>query len=368
MFPLLYPASADLVIYEYNGYGFFNTCTQCDITEERNGEYILEMTISPSDNLAKTVSIGMIIKAKANQYDNPQLFYICQIVVDKIGNISIIANHVKYLHFQNCTLSESGFYSITANPKTIMNTLFEGLAFDNLFEFDSDITDEKEFVSGYSSVKKLGDVYGGSDGSLLDIFGGEYHFDNFKVELKKSRGRSTNYQVRFGSNISDYNQTITNDNVYTHIVFFAKIKAIDFVEKEYEIALEPMSTGLARTFKNVKKVDFTSEMSDYEVKPSTGLGYDDAKKQLQVLANEYLSKNTFTTEEVNITVTYMPELDNLQDIRLCDTVTVVHGKLGATTKSKVTKVVYDSIHERYKSVEFGEAKISLKNFIKNNRR
>ena len=52
-------------------------------------------------------------------------------------------------------------------------------------------------------------------------------------------------------------------------------------------------------------------------------------------------------------------IKTLELIGLCDTVTVIIEKLGIEVKAKIVKYAYDSIRERFDSVEIGEAKTNL---------
>lgn len=62
--------------------------------------------------------------------------------------------------------------------------------FDNNYVFSSDITNRKSINLGYTQVCTLGDFLGGLEGSLLDLFGGEYKWNNFNVSLLKIEGRN----------------------------------------------------------------------------------------------------------------------------------------------------------------------------------
>ena len=38
---------------------------------------------------------------------------------------------------------------------------------------------------------------GGTEGSILDVFGGEYEFDNYTIRLHKNRGRDTGIVIAY---------------------------------------------------------------------------------------------------------------------------------------------------------------------------
>lgn len=378
MLPRLYDAVASTTAYSDNGYGFFSTCSKCEVTEERNGVYSLSMTIAATDPLADTAITGMFIKAKANQYDNPQLFEICEISRDSNnGMININANHIKFLGLQNTPSNEGNFYKSiwTQTPEYIVsNLLKDSIIENNLFTFTSDITDKKSFDLNKAASKKFGDIFGNSEGSLLDIFGGEFHYDNFKIELLKSRGTDSGKKIMFGYNMSDYKQTMTNDNDYTHCIGYATLETDNEDGGPITLAGDPtVATKHPIVFPKVKLVDFTEKVknevgSDFKVRTNIGDDIDLITNLLMYFSNEYVIYNGWSAPSVNIAITYKPELDKLQDVKLCDTVTVCLNKKTQSIKSKITKVVYDSILERYTLIEVGEKALSLYDFLSKTRR
>lgn len=378
MLPRLYDAVASTTAYSDNGYGFFSTCSKCEVTEERNGVYSLSMTIAATDPLADTAITGMFIKAKANQYDNPQLFEICEISRDSNnGMININANHIKFLGLQNTPSNEGNFHNNiwTQTPEYIVNELLkDSIIENNLFTFTSDITEKKSIDLNKAASKKFGDIFGNSEGSLLDIFGGEFHYDNFKIELLKSRGTDSGKKIMFGYSMSDYKQTMTNDNDYTHCIGFATLETANEDGGPITLAGAPtISTKHSIVFPKVKLIDFTEKVknevgSDFKVRTDIGDDIDLVKSLLMYFSNEYVIYNGWSSPNVNIAITYKPELDKLQDVKLCDTVTVCIGRNAPSVKTKITKVVYDSILERYTLIEVGEKSLSLYDFLSKTRR
>lgn len=377
MMPRLYDAVADITAYDNNGYGFFSTCSKCEVTEERNGAYSLAMIISEKDQLANTAMVGMFVKAKSNQYDNPQLFEINEIIKDSSsGMITINANHIKFLGMQNTAANYTNYYcEYTETPEEIINYLLSNSIIENnLFTFESDITEKKTFDYSKVPSKKIGEICGNSEGSLLDVFGGEFHYDNFKIELLKSRGTDSGKKIMFGYNLSDYKQTITNDNDYTHCIGYATLDTVNNDKKTITLAGDPtVATKHSIIFPKVKLIDFTEKIktelgSDFKVRTNVGDDIELVKELLMYYSNEYIIFNGWSSPNVNIVITYKPEIDKLQDVKLCDTVTVCLNKKTQSIKSKITKVVYDSILERYTLIEVGEKALSLYDFLSKTRR
>lgn len=363
MLPRLYEPSENPESFKTNGLGFITDVAKCEVTEVINDTYTLALEVYPTDKLASKITVGMIIKAKANALDPPQLFEITRMVVGNDMKLNCTCQHIKSRAMKNCTLGGYG-HSMNGNPEEIMAEIYDDLAFENAFTFHSDITRVMEFSLGLTSVVKLGEIYGGNEGSLLSLFGGEYHFDNFDIYLLKERGRTTKKQIRYGVNISDYKQTITNENVYTHIMSFADTPTVSGSKQDHvSIVFGPYEVTTNRKLKNVLILDFTQDVKDsgIQVDPSTGLNYIYVERMLRYNLMAYNANHGTPSEKVSINVTYDSELDNLQDIMLCDTVDVLFGKY--KTRAKITKTVYDSIAERYTSVLIGDIQTSLYDLI-----
>lgn len=378
MLPRLYEASLDVSSYENNGYGFFRDCIKCEVTEELNGGYTLNMVIASTDRLANIVSENMIVKAKANAEDPPQLFEINKLVVKSNGEIEIQGQHIKYLLMQNCITS---WYSmadiiVEGTPQQVADEILDSLMFETPFEFFSDIKTINTFNFEDSQSQKLGDIFGGSDYSLLSVFGGDYHYDNFKIELLENRGTDSGYKLRFGHTMSDYEQTITNDTEYTHLIGFAKVSRSDVENGTLVISGMPVLSNSKRVFPKVKQIDFTSDIRDYfgsswKVDFKTGLHCQDTADKLFELTNKYLINNYNRKQavgECNITITYNSELDKMQHLKLGDTVKVCFGEDKNSLFARISKVTYNSLAERYTLIEVGEQKPSLLDFILNKRR
>lgn len=378
MLPRLYTASVDKAHYNNNGLGFLKDCTKCEITEERNGAYTLSMTVAATDPLIPKIAISQIIKAKANNEDNPQLFEITKIVVKSTGEYEITGQHIKYLYCQNCPETDGNYIDmiVKGTPTDVIKLVSEGgLMFESPFQFKSDIKQIKDFDLNDVKSGKIGDLLAGTDNSLVNVYEGEFHYDNFNVELLKSRGSDSGYRLMFGHNISDYTQTVTNDAEYSHIMGYAKITRSDDKDGYIVLTGDPVQSSTKRKFPKVKIIDFSSKIRDYfggdfKVNPQTGLHMSNIRDMLLNFTNEYMisDENCRTDAEVNIKVTYEPELDKMQNLKLCDTVNVCFNEYTPPIKAKISKVVYDSLAERYTLMEIGEQKVSLLNFIKNKRR
>lgn len=378
-----------------NGYGFFTTCAQCNVTEERNGEYYLEMSISINDRLAEKVAPNMWVQAKANNEDAPQFFEIYN--VERNNNIlTIQANHIKYLYYQNGFGNKNeedikagyiyGNTIISGTPTKIMETInSEYLFFVPLFKFSSDITAHKSVnLKGFFS-DNLGNFLSGSDGGMLDVFGGEYHYNNFSIELLKARGSTTNKFIRYGYNLGDFSQSASNADCYTHVVAFAEVKkmkmstGVTTEDNPVEIHGFPVQcVEKYSCFEKIKFIDanefiknyWDSSKFDYSEATIGALGenYETLVDYLTQAAENYVDSNPQNgLATVSFDISNEQELQSIQNLKLCDKVKVVFGD-GTFVESQITEVTYNSLTEKYNKMHVGEKTLSLADFILKRRR
>ena len=74
MIPALYNKSE--TTFTHNGVGLLSEAVKATVTEERNGSYELSLQYPITGRLYSEITEGAIIKAKANETSEPQLFRI----------------------------------------------------------------------------------------------------------------------------------------------------------------------------------------------------------------------------------------------------------------------------------------------------
>ena len=79
-----------------SGYGTLPDAISCEITEELNGAYLLELTYPGGGHNADKLALRNIIYVKANPYGNPDAFRITRIEKDIAGELAVSAQHVSY--------------------------------------------------------------------------------------------------------------------------------------------------------------------------------------------------------------------------------------------------------------------------------
>ena len=94
MIPVLHPA--DSTSWGSFGLGALSDAVSCEVTEERNGQYELEMMYPVSGQHYSDLELRAIILAKPNFNDNPQPFRIYNISKPLNGIVTVNAQHLCY--------------------------------------------------------------------------------------------------------------------------------------------------------------------------------------------------------------------------------------------------------------------------------
>lgn len=343
MNPILY--AADETSFTTNGIGVLSDCISCIITEERNGQYTLEMEYPSNGLWVDEIETGCIIKAKANDVDDPQLFQINDVVRTLTGINTIEAQHISYRLSGVPVLpfTAAGAAAALASIETYAVVTPTGFTFET----------DKNSVTSYSFPypRSARSILGGQEGSLLDQFGGEYHFDNFKVSLLTARGSNNGVTIRYGKNLTDIDQEV-DGAVYNGI--------LPYWYSEEDGAVYPTTPVVdgSPAVPCYEALDLTSE---FEEKPTAA--------QLTAKAEAMVSGigNPIETIEVSFITLHQVEeygsLAALEHVALCDTVTVIYPDLRINAKMKVVKTVYNALVEMYDEITLGTLQTTLADVI-----
>lgn len=350
MKPILFAKTA--TTFTTNGLGRLNFI-KCTVTEERNGQYILEGTIAEDEIHASSLEMGSIIVAKPNQTSALQAFRVHKLIKPINGIYEIAAQHISY----QLSFIPTMPFSITA-ASTACNSTLQALKSNAAescpFTFWTNVTT----VSSYKQTApaSIRSRLGGVEGSVLDQFGGEYEWDNYTVKLHSARGVQTpSVTLRYGKNITDLNQEEEINNVITGVCPYWMDSEGGNVVTLPEKTVDS-STASSYPFKRTIPLDLSS---DWEEAPT--------QAQLRARAQAYANSSGIGIPKVNIKVSFVNLADTeeykdvaaLQAVSLCDYVAVQFEKLGISTQAKVVKTVYNVLLDRYDSIEVGSLRSSL---------
>lgn len=348
MIPKLFAPSA--TSFTTNGIGSLTELISCEVTEERNGIYELEAQISIEARHYSEITHSAIIGAVPCDGGTVQGFRIYKITRPINGIVTIKARHI------------SGQLSnIPVRPFTAANVgaALAGLKNNSMQTNPFTFWTDKSTVAAYNQTKpeSVRARLGGQEGSVLDAFGGEYEWDNWTVRLWNNRGQDRAVTLMYGKNITDVRQEENIENTITGIVPFWAGGEDEVV---YYNGIVEADTVQNFPYRRTVVHDFSS---DFTEKPTA--------QQLKARAERYVIRNQIGIPHVSIKVSFVAlwqteeykDVAPLQEVKLCDYVTIIFEKLGITAKAKVVKTVYDVLNERYSSIELGDARQDFASYV-----
>lgn len=345
-----------------NGLGGLSDAVKCEIVEERNGSFELEMEYPVSGKRYPDLKLRRLIVAKPNPYASPQPFRIYHISKPMNGLITVQAEHISY------DMTGYPVRSFEAsNASDALTGLKDNSVTDCPFEFFTDVEEKVDFkMTKPASMRTL---LGGTDGSILDIYGGEYEFDGYRVILHANRGEDRGVAIRYGKNMTDLTQEENCSNVYTAVYPYFVYEEDSELEifKLKELPEKTIAVPGTFDFVRIYPLDVSGEWENsYEL-----IRHYPSDDEMRNITNKYISENRLGVPEVSLTVSFellsqskeYETLKFLETVHLCDIVRVEFPKLNINTTAKCIKTTYNALTEKYISIELGEVKSDLANTI-----
>ena len=350
MIPILYAANENT--FTTYGIGALSDAVSCVVTEERNGSYELILQYPITGKLYGEIQAERIIKAQAHPIGNHQLFRIYRMSKPIRGIVTVYAQHISYDLSGIPVAPFSQSYTATA----AMAYLFTGTAFTG----SSDKSGSQTVAC--TTPKSIRAMLGGTEGSLLDLWGGEFRWDNFTVYLNTARGSDKDVIIEYGKNLTDLLADHDLTDVYSELLPYATYMDASGVSHTVTGTAQSITSVITRKKSLIK--DFTYILGlDPEVVPTVN--------QINTAAQNYLSANPLGYETPSLTVSFVdgehganyPE--SAARIDLCDTVTIRYTALGVNVKAKVVKTEFDSLLERYTKLTIGKPRANMATTVAN---
>ncbi|HEM5165155.1 TPA: phage tail protein [Streptococcus suis] len=341
--------AADESLFEHNGLGILdNDLKKCHVEEELNNLYTLTAQYPLWAKFGKSIRNGMIIKAPTPNGD--QLFRIYQ-SKPSMGMLEIHAFHIFYdlaFNFVEDTniVSKSG--------QAWLQQLSQNTQYRHPFTFFSDIST----VAGSRVVRKncVEILLNTSlDNSFVNRFGGEILRDNFKVYFNRAIGENRGFKIRHKKNLKGYTANIDDKSVITRIMpigFDGLLLPEKYVDSP-RISDYP--------FPRIGKVEVDVKAAVGEnADAKDAIPLNEAYTKMRVLIKEQFGVIDVPTcsyevdfVELSKTKEYA-DFQNLETVRIGDTVTVSHDEDGFYVEAKVIRYEYDSLAGSLLRIEAGQ--------------
>lgn len=326
--------------------GILKDCLSCTVYEERNGSFYLEMTYPVGGKFAEYLQMYNVIICDAGTQLKNQQFRITRIKKTSDLIISVYAEHVSYITYG--LLVEP-----TVNKAYLYTAELLTLWYNNILNRPFDFNVVSNFSSNFLSkgVKWPGekflcarDILMGTEGSILDIVGGEYLFDNYNITLKTRRGKKIPKPLYYGHGIVDIEcEEIVTDS-FQSVQMYANsgsgvVWGIPNSNKKYDDF----------PYLSMKRVDASSQFNSETVQPA----------ELTNAASSYMQSNS---DMVRSRYSFRVNTAALQSdpafvsIGLCDSVTIDYEPLNIKLESKVTAYHWNVLTDSYTDITLGNYK------------
>lgn len=340
---ILYPPNE--TAFDSNGIGILADATDSEVYEELNGQFELTVQYPVTGSHFSEIVTDAYITAKPNPVTDPQPFRIYRITKPMKGIVTIYARHMAY---RNNKIVVAPFTAVSVT--SALQGLKNKAVTDCPFEFWTDKTTEAQM--SVPVPKDIWTLLGGSQGSILDTYGGEYEFDKYTVKLHNRRGADRGVSIRYGKNLTDLKQDENVANVFTGVYPY-------WVNADGNLVQLPeryISGPGTYTEDKIKPLDLSQE---FETAPT--------EDQLRTRAERYIVDNDIGKPDITWTVEFV-QLEQteeykgkalLERVLLGDTVSVVFPLLNVDVSSRAVAVRYKPLLERYKSITLGKVKSNL---------
>lgn len=311
---------------------------KCEVFKEDNGDYYIELEDS-IDNISY-YQANMIIKCPTPFPEGSQLF---RIVNPEIKNnyIYVKAKHI-YFDTKNYIIFDN--YIVDKNCNYALNHLNSNTDKLSPFTTTSNINTLSTFRCVRNSLEE-------AINTVIERWGGHLVRNNFNISILDEVGADRGIQIKYSKNLKELKVNENWDDVVTKILPVGKDglllpeKYIELKEELYDIP-----------FTKVISFDQELERDDY----SSDEEYTNAlTTDLRNKATVYLEDNKLPKVNYSLSA----NLDYITDVG--DTVYLEHPKIKLALKINVISVKYDVIAQRFKNIEFGNFKNSLKSLIQN---
>lgn len=335
--------SPDTITFNHNGLGSIHP-KLCTVTEALNGIYELYMKMSIDSEHFSDIGLRSILMCKPNPHSDPQPFRIYRTTKPIDGVVSIYAKHISY------DLSGS---VVTPFEASDVGTALIGLTSNSIQSHEFTFKTDKSTVGNFSVriPSTIRSVMGGQEGSIIDVYGGEYSYDIFSISLLNRRGADRGVKVKYGRNMRNLEQDSNCSNCCTGVVpYWSSLSGDKTIYGP--VVNAPGSYGYTK----IIPLDLTDR---FEEEPSVS--------DLVSKATSYVSDNSIGVPTVSWEVEFLPlsktleysDIKALEEVYLGDTISVQFEKLGVSATSRVVETTYNVLMDQYESVTLGRVKADL---------
>ena len=232
-------------LFQTNGLGNLSDASKCEVTEELNGAFELELEYPITGIHYEEIQLRRIIYTRTNLSNSREPFRIYAISKPIGGIVTVNAEHISY-DLSNYIVNP---FTAQSSDSAIMSMQVPSCilpyGFSDVFQLTTNIHQQKEMkIKAPSSIRSL---ISGNNDSFISIYGGEVSYNKFNVSINTRRGKSwddinsNKVSIEYGKNLTDIKQDENCSNVCTHILpyfYYYNETTITTEEGEEETTVE----------------------------------------------------------------------------------------------------------------------------------
>lgn len=323
----------------------------CVVDREVNGIYELTMTYPVTGALYDQIGPRCLLYVAPDDVSARQLFRIYRISKPLMGIVTINARHIAY--------DLAGYICPPFTASGIQAAL-SGITADTQpttcpFTFSSSRSTASNFIVNVPTA--VWSLMAGQEGSLLDVYGGEFTFDNFNISLENRVGADNGVTIEYGKNLTKLTQDENSADLYTGIYPYYYSDEGGLVTLTEEV----VDGSGSWSFDVYKAVDFTDK---FESTPT--------EAQLRAAAQAYVANNNVGELKMTLDVEFIPlwqteeyKNDARERVNLGDGVTIRFDALGVDATARIMATKYNCLKERFDKLTVGSIKTDLATVITN---
>lgn len=342
MKPILYESTETL--FATNGLGRLRDTISCVVTEERNGIYECDFEYPVDGSNYDLIRPGRIIGVTHNQTEDIQPFDIVSFSRPIDGVVTFHAVHISY--------RQSHLVCTGSNVQTLASALalLETAVPTNPFSYETNKIGSGYLAAADGIPHTVKSMLGGMEGSILDVYGGEYEWDKWTVRLWTARGVMRNFTIRYGVNMLNYDEDYDISETYSSCVPYWTNGSNKVVGTRVD------STGQTITGRGEC---VPLDVSDRFESQPTAAQVTAIAATIMNEQNPFLPTQSIKVEFLRLNDVGYEQFENLFECNLCDTIPVVFPYYGVTGTFKIVKTEWNVLEDRYESMELGSLQTTL---------
>lgn len=328
-----------------NGLGKLEIISGTD-TEELNGIYEAEFTCLMTEKYFDQLHVEGLVALPTEKGEQIFRIYYISKPLNKV--VTVKCRHITY----DLTKTIVQPFEATGSAAAVAGILSNVMT-ATPFTITTDISNSTS-VFQLTQPRAFRQILGGYQGSFLDVFRGEYEWDNLEVKMLARRGADRGVRIAYRKNLTGCKMELDSSAVYTSVMAYVNI--------DNNVVYGNVYHKITATYPKVLILDASNDYSIDNIPTAA---------DLTTYAQNYATNNDIESPKLTASIEFVPlwqtdeykEVAPLERVSLGDTVHADVSEMGMTATARVIKTVWNLNTQRYDSLILGSVKSSLASII-----